>query len=67
LKALKGLRIGGPWRLYNWRPLENDVKNMYFPKTPFSSWKPPKQTIESKTQQKNEIHENLVPEIRFLL
>ena len=41
---------------------------MHFSKHLFSSWKPTKQTIESKTQQnKHEIPANQAPEIRFLL
>ena len=47
---------------------ERGNKNMHFSKHLFSSWKPTKQTIESKTQQnKHEIIANQAPEIRFLL
>ncbi len=41
---------------------------MHFSKHLFSSWKPSKQTIESKTQQnEHEIPASQAPEIRFLL
>ena len=47
---------------------KNEVKNHALFKTPFSSWKPTKQTIESNTQpNKHGIPANQAPEIRFLL